>query len=250
MDAVERTLAWEGCMNVRDLGGHPTADGGTTGFGRIVRADSVRQLTHAGWEALVEYGVGTIVDLRFHDELEADPPGDIPVDVVHIPLLGEIDPEYGTELDQLAEAAGTDAEATQSVYLDFLERYPKNFATVIRAVADAPEGAVLVHCMGGKDRTGLVVALLLSLAGVPADEVAADYAVSERNLAEWSGRWIDSAPDDAERARRRRISACPPDAMRGVLEELARRHGSVRGYLQAAGSSEDELERAAARLRS
>lgn len=250
MDAVERALAWEGCMNVRDLGGHPTADEGTTMFGQIVRADSIRQLTHGGWDALVDYGVRTIIDLRFHDELEADPPSDVPVEVVHVSLLGALDPEYGTELDRLSDAAGDDAQATKIVYLDFLERFRENFATVIRAVADAPAGAVLVHCMAGKDRTGLVVALLLSLAGVPTEEVADDYAVSERNLAEWSRPWIDSATGPQERERRRRISACPPDAMRGVLEELERRHGGVRGYLLAAGLDEDVLERAAARLRS
>src|SRR5262249_24471543 len=74
-----RELAWDGCLNVRDLGGHPTDDGGETRYGAVVRADSVRQLSDAGWAALVEYGVDTIVDLRMDQELAADPPADLPV---------------------------------------------------------------------------------------------------------------------------------------------------------------------------
>ena len=80
MAARERHLAWEGCANVRDLGGHPTEDGGVTAFGAVVRADSVRRLSEAGWEQLVDYGIERIVDLRFRDELEADPPAAIPVE--------------------------------------------------------------------------------------------------------------------------------------------------------------------------
>ncbi|MEX0673173.1 MAG: tyrosine-protein phosphatase, partial [Gaiellaceae bacterium] len=74
-----RELVWDGCVNVRDLGGLPTGDGRTTLFERVVRADSVRQLTEAGWQALAEYGVRRIVDLRWHDELAQDPRRDLDV---------------------------------------------------------------------------------------------------------------------------------------------------------------------------
>ena len=246
---TDRHLTWDGCVNVRDLGGHLLAAGGTTRFGAIVRADSVRKLTDAGWRDLVDHGVKRIVDLRLDEELEADPPAELPVEVVHVNLFGQLDPDYGAYLDSLNEAASNEAEATKAVYLDFLERFAPRFPPVLRAIADAPEGAVLVHCHGGKDRTGLVVALLLSLAGVPRDEVAEDYAISERNLAERQAAWEAEAESEEDRARRRQIGLCPPDAMRGVLDELDRRYGSVREYLLAAGATEDELDRAVARLR-
>ncbi len=249
MAQLERQLAWDGCANVRDLGGHPTEDGGTTRFGVIVRADLIRRLSDSGWQALVDYGVRTIVDLRFQEELDADPPAELPVEAVHVSLLGTIDDEYGTEIDALAQAAGSVADGTKAVYLEFLERFRSNFAKVIRAIAEAPDGAVLIHCAGGKDRTGLVVALLLSLAGVPRDEIAADYAISERNLAERTAEWLAQASDDEERDRIVRIAACPPEAMRGVLDELDRRYGGVREYLLAGGATNEELDRAAARLR-
>jgi protein-tyrosine phosphatase len=245
---TERHLAWEGCANVRDLGGHPTTGGGTTRFGAIVRADTVHRLTGAGWRDLVGHGVTRIVDLRFDEEREADPPAELPVEVVHVNLFEGADENYGAYLDALAAAAPTPAERTKAIYLDFLERFASRFPPVFRAIADAPEGAVLVHCHGGKDRTGLVVALLLSLAGVPRDEVVADYAVSERNLAEHQAVWEAEAESDEERERRAQIGRCPPEAMRGVLDELDRRYGSIREYLLAAGSTDDELDRATSRL--
>lgn len=248
MSATERTLAWDGCVNVRDLGGHET-DAGPTAFGAVVRADSIRKLSEEGWRALVDYGIARIVDLRFHEELEADPPADVPVEVVHVSLLGDGHADDWEEIDRIAAAAPDAAGATAAVYLEFLERFDDQFANAVRAVADAPPGGVLVHCHGGKDRTGLVVALLLRLAGVSITEIAADYALSERNLRRSAEAWIADAPDEAERERRTRISATPFAAMVAVLEELERRHGSVAGYLHAGGIDQETIDRAADQLR-
>lgn len=243
----ERQLLWDGCANIRDLGGHPTDDGGTTAFGEIVRADSVRRLSEPGWAQLAEYGIATIVDLRFHDELAADPPFEVPVAVVHVPVLPDPASPHWDEIQAISEAAPDTAAATTAVYLEFLERFSDGFAQAVSAVAGAGEGGVLVHCMAGKDRTGLVAALLLRLVGVPVAEVAADYAVSERNLAPYSGPWIDEAVDERERERRRRMAATPASSMEAVLEELERRGGAA-GYLRAAGVSEADLGRVRARL--
>jgi protein tyrosine/serine phosphatase len=244
---TERHLTWDGCVNVRDLGGHETPYGETR-RGAIVRADTIRRLTDAGWEGLVRHGVSTIVDLRMDEELEADPPAELPVDVVHVNVLAGAPPDYGKLLDALVGTVETPAEKTQVVYLDFLERFGPNFATAIRAVADAPAGGVVVHCHGGKDRTGLVVAFLLALAGVSREEIADDYAISERNLAERHARWEAEAEDEVERERRRQINRTPRAAMLGVLDELEARYGGVREFLLAQGATGDELDRAVARL--
>lgn len=248
MAARERHLAWEGCANVRDLGGHPTEDGGRTAFGAVVRADSVRRLSPAGWRQLVGYGIERIVDLRFHDELAADPPATIPVEVVHVPVLP--DPASGDwgEINAVADAQPDDVAATKTVYLEFLDRYSAGFAAAVSAVATAPPGGVLVHCMAGKDRTGLVAALLLRIAGVPVAEVAADYAVSERNLVPLWRDWLDSPEDERERERRRRLAVTPAAAMAGVLHELGRR-GGEEAFLRRAGVGADELDAVRARLR-
>lgn len=238
---LERDLLWDGCLNVRDLGGHPTEDGAETRFGAVVRADSVRKLSEAGWRDLVAYGVGRIVDLRFHEELAADPPEELPVEVVHVPVFPEPDDPLWARIDARADRGRE--------YLDLLEHGRGAFAEAVRAVADAPEGGVLVHCFAGKDRTGLVAALLLRLAGVGVGDVATDYAVSERRLAPLFEPWIAEAEDERERARREYLRATPKQAMELVLHELERVHGSVEGYLRAGGAGADELERARARLR-
>ncbi len=243
-----RALSWDGCFNVRDLGGHATEDGRNTRYGRVVRADSVRRLTDAGWRALRDYGVGTVVDLRYQVELDRDPPRDVDVDVVHISLLGEPDHARWAELEARAVAAGDAAGFTRTVYLDTLEEYRSNLADAVGAVGHAAPGAVVVHCHAGKDRTGLVSALLLRLAGVPTAEVALDYAVSEENLAARNEEWIAEGADDAERKLRRRVSATPAAGMHGVLDEIERRYGDVAAYLRAGGAADADLRAARARL--
>lgn len=247
-----RDLIWDGLLNVRDLGGHPTEDGDETRFGSIVRADSVRQLSDEGWEALVDYGVKTVVDLRANEELEADPPAELPVEVRHVPFMETDRSDWQKvegELDAAVKAAPDVASATRDVYLIFLEHFASNVAAAVRAVADAPEGGVVVHCAGGKDRTGLLTAFLLHIAGVGTDEIARDYALSEERLRTRHEEWLAKAQSEEERERVRRMSQTPADSMKGVFGELERRYGSVEGFLRHAGLTDDELARARSRLR-
>ena len=243
----ERTLIWDGCVNVRDLGGHPTEDGRTTRFGAVVRADSVRALSDAGWDALLAYGVSRIVDLRLRSELALDAPRELDVKVVHVPLL-QIDDEEWAEIDAIFDAQPDAAGSTRAVYLEFLERRRPQFAQAFAAVADAPEGTVVVHCQGGKDRTGLVVALLLRVVGVDVEAIVADYALSGPNLSERTSAWVAETDDELERERRRRIGSAPAEAMVAVLEELERRYGSVREYLDAAGVDQATVDKVRTRL--
>jgi len=234
-----RELVWDGCVNVRDLGGHPTEDGRETTFGAVVRADSVRKLAPAGWEALLGYGVRTIVDLRFHEELEADPPQDLPVDVVHVPVFPDRTHPLWHRVDRIDKGTG---------YLLLLEWGAARFAEAVSAIGAAAEGGVVVHCMVGKDRTGLVAGLLLRLAGVPVDAVAADYALSETRLAPLIQSWLDEASDEDERIHRMHVSASPREAMQGVLRGLEAEHGSVEAFLRGAGADTAALARARERL--
>jgi len=241
---TERILSWDGCLNVRDLGGHVGEDGRTTRFGAVVRADSVRHLTEAGWDSIVDYGVRTIVDLRRHDELERDPPLDAPVEIVHVP----IDDGYYEELQNVWRQEAGDESSIYDTYVRMLELLAPNFARAIETIADAPEGAVVVHCFAGKDRTGLTCAMLLRLAGVSVDDIADDYGLSADNIRAIIDPWADAARDETERKLRLRIGSSPPQVMRDVLAELERRHGGVRGYLLESGVGEDTLERIRTRL--
>jgi protein-tyrosine phosphatase len=225
------TLSWEGCANVRDVGG-------------LVRADNVRRLTDEGWRALVEHGVTRIVDLRFPEELAEDVPSEAPVEVVHISLLGDNrTPEWQAEFSDALDRSESVEEYLVWSYVEFLERYKDRFARVFESIARAPDGPVVVHCMGGKDRTGIVVALALLVAGASIEDVVADYALSEANLAETHQLWVDAAADARERRRREMLLPTPPSAMRRVLEEVERRHGGAEGYLRDAGVSDGDIAR-------
>lgn len=244
----KRVLAWDGCLNVRDLGGLATSDGRETRFGRVVRSDSTALLTDGGWRTLVEHGVTTIVDLREQAERDGDPSREPTVDVVHRPLFGTRDEARWARLERLAAAEPDPAASTALVYRDVLAVNGAELARAVEAVATARPGAVLVHCVGGKDRTGLVTAFLLRLAEVPTTAIAADYALSEVYLAPRHAEWIATAKDDAERKRFERISATPAAAMQTVLDEVDAERGGAEGYLRSHGVADEVLEQARARL--
>jgi protein tyrosine/serine phosphatase len=230
---VARDLVWDGCSNVRDLGGHVTADGETR-FGAVVRSDSRAHLTDAGWEALLAYGVSRIVDLRRDDELADDPPRDVDVEVVHVSLmagLGSADPSW-TAMVAEAEAAPDELGQYVLFYDWALEHRAAAIVRALAAVASAPPGGVVVHCVGGKDRTGLVAALLLRLCGVSLEDVDADYALTETRLQPTLGE----------------VATAPAGAMATVLDRLEQRYGSVEAYLFAAGLAPDAVAALRARL--
>jgi protein-tyrosine phosphatase len=242
------SLAWEGCVNVRDLGGLPTEDGRRTRLGAVVRADNVRTLTDEGWRALAEHGVQRIVDLRFPEELAEDQPRDVDIDVVHVSVLGPgFDPEYVKELDAHLASVDDIADHYAWSYVDFLERYRERFGEVFAAIADAG-GTVVVHCVAGKDRTGLVSALLLRLAGVDHATIGADYALTAENLRPRWDAWFREARDEQERAKLERLAQTPAGAMTRVVREIERRYGDVASYLRAAGLTDEQVERLRERL--
>ena len=241
-----RRLPWDGCLNVRDVGGYPTVDGARTRWGALLRGDNLCQLTPAGCAALLDYGVGTIVDLHHHPETEATPhpfgPAGAHAGAVryHNLLLRDLgDASLAREL----RATRTHLET----YRLNVDRCAPWIAAVVRAVANAPEGGVLVHCNVGKDRTGVVIALLLALAGVPDATIAEDYAVSEVYLrplyqARARARGLDeSILTEDNRSR--------PETMLGLLAHLQAVHQGVRAYLLAAGLAPGDLDRVRDRLR-
>jgi protein-tyrosine phosphatase len=172
-----RHLDWDGCFNVRDLGGLPAADGRRTRWGALVRADALDGLSEAGWEALWEHGVRTVIDLRNDDERDADAaPRPRSLTTLRIPLDVAEDREFWSVWRNGPQFG------TPLYYGPHLERFPDRSAAVLAAIADAGPGGVAVHCGGGRDRAGQIAMLALAIAGVSPEEIALDYALSIERL--------------------------------------------------------------------
>lgn len=171
--SLNRDLDWEGCFNVRDLGGFDTKSGARTRRRSIVRADGVDRLTSSGWVALLDHGIRTVIDLRNDDEIAADVagrPGGL--ETVRLPL-DDIE-----DLDLWQHIRANELDGSPLYFRLFLERKPQRCADVVKAIAHAPPGGVVFHCGRGRDRTGLIALLVLELAGVSPEDIVADYELS------------------------------------------------------------------------
>jgi hypothetical protein len=237
-----RDLAWEGCLNVRDLGGLPTADGGRTRLGAVVRSDHPRYLTPAGWAALWDHGIRTVVTLET-DNVPASKAAEArtTVDVRdHLPGLVQvrIGVEDGADAEFMARWADNGLWGTPLYYADALARWPDRHAEVVAAVAHAVPGGVLVHCGRGCDRTGIAALLLLTLAGVDPADIADDYARSAARLAPREPeypQWLSATLAEHGTSITQTITA--------VTSSL-----DVVAYLRRGGLTNDEIELARSRL--
>ena len=221
-----RILDWQGCKNVRDLGGLRTQAGGLTRFGQIVRADTPSRLTAAGWAALYDYGIRTIVSLRTHGMTE--PELDVSAPYPDIAIV-QVEIEDVTNRDFVQKWASTDFWSTPLYYPDALQLWPDRHAAAISAIGRAKAGGVLFHCVRGHDRTGIISILLLTLAGVAPEDTLADYALS-----------VD--PEREKLLATRQTNT--PEVVLGVLAGF-----DAETYLLSGGASREDLSAARARLR-
>ncbi|MBV6697033.1 tyrosine-protein phosphatase [Kitasatospora aureofaciens] len=233
--AEDRTLVWDGCLNVRDLGGLPTASGRPTARGAIVRADNLDRLTAEGWDALRAHGVRTVVDLRNTEEYKPLLPLPEGIDLIRVPL------------DELAGPAWWEThgrlDGTPLALRPYLDHCPHAAAELITTVAGARPGGLVVHCGAGRDRTGLAALLLLALAGVEAAAIAEDYLLSGPNVRPLYG--MLGLPDQY-----RRIDAVLAEAGTTAEAALAATLDGFdpAGYLLSAGVAPAAIHAVRARL--
>jgi protein tyrosine/serine phosphatase len=228
-----RRLDWPDLRNARDLGGLPTGGGGRIRPGALVRSDTAHRLTADGIAAARAYGIGRVVDLRSEREARdwPNPFADDP-DYRLRPL---IDPRRGVASPQNPE------HSLARIYRASLTRNGSFIVAGIAAIADAPPGGVLVHCYVGKDRTGMTVALLLRLAGVSDDDIAADYAYSAVGLRAEFDEVLATAHDPARRTFLVEEFSSRPETILATLEQLDTEYGGIQPYLLAHGMDADTI---------
>jgi protein tyrosine/serine phosphatase len=263
-DAAPRWIDLEGAANARDVGGIALADGGVVASGRLLRSDNLQDLTPADVAHLVEdHRLRAVVDLRTGVEVRLEGPGPLhavpEVVIEHRSLY----PEAGEHSDAIQADTivpwqngvhGVDMPGetpTVRTYFGYMHRRPDSIVAALRTIAQPPDdGAALVHCAAGKDRTGLVVALALEVGGAQREAIVADYAITSERIAAIVSRLAasptyahDMQTDDPQH------HAARPESMARILELLDERHGSPEGWLHDHGLDDDARAALRARLR-
>jgi protein-tyrosine phosphatase len=270
---VPRWIELDGLANLRDVGGVPTTDGGAVAPGRLLRSDNLQTLSDSDVDALLALGLTDVVDLRSDYEADAEGPGPLTkTDVVHHHHsffrewregVGEQKDDSGVDVaeerpetvpDQalpwvdLEPSVALDNEVA-GVYLSYVVDRPDSVVAGLRDIAGA-QGAALVHCAAGKDRTGTLVALALLLVGADREAVIADYAASSERAQRILDRLLAS-DTYAENLRGRPLSShlCHPETMRAFLEHVDETYGGVEPMLERLGWTADDTARLRAKLR-
>lgn len=229
----QRRLVLENIINCRDLGGFPSKYG-VTKFGRFLRCAVTAQPTSADLQALKDYGVTTAIDLRGNFEARDMPNNfhEICDNCHHISLY---------------EINSADLERTrlplEDSYKLIVDEYKENVARILKVIADAPEGAVLYHCFFGKDRTGILTMLLLSIAGVAREDIVADYQQSYTYLYSFIEEKKEVLWDtDCN------LHYSLPETMVSLLTHITKKYGSVNGYIKSTGTTEETVEKIRSRF--
>ncbi|MCW2877953.1 MAG: protein tyrosine/serine phosphatase [Sphaerisporangium sp.] len=267
MNELTRWIALDGAVNVRDLGGLPTINGETTKFGRVLRSDNLQGLTDADVERLVgELKLRDVVDLRSNTEVDLEGPGPLTqvpeVSIHHLTLFAEggrhtdVDADTGDSRiqgDKVLPWQGRREEDLADVrvvgfYYAYLRDRPDSVLAALRVLAHG-DGAAIVHCAAGKDRTGVVSALALSVAGVTREAIVADYTATGDRLELILARLrssatyrddLDSRPADSHLPRR--------EFMEHFLQVLDDRHEGPLGWLVQQGWTEEDATALRSRL--
>lgn len=241
-----RDLDIEGSYNVRDLGGYPTADGRTTRPQVFIRAGNLNEVSPAAQQKLIDYGVRTVIDLRSPWETERMPNVFAQSDKVKYLNLSLFDLSPKTEQERLAK---TDSSSGLSdLYLKFLNHARPQVTQVMSVLAES-DSTALFHCHAGKDRTGIIAALLLALVGVPEELIVEDYALTTSRIAHLIPIWREQAlAHGVDLERFNREMTAEAETMRGMLRHIEAEYGGITEYLLGCGLTQPQLDALKARF--
>ncbi len=239
---MDRRIDLDGSLNFRDLGGYPTAGGRRVRWRVLFRSDALHRLSSDDVTRLRdELRIGHVVDLRSSGELRLDGRGPLenePVRFHHLPLFdGAVAAAESTETFDLGDR-----------YFQLAEFAKEPIARVVTLLSEASQPAVY-HCAAGKDRTGVISAVLLGLLGVRDEVIVADYAATQQNLDEIIERLLASEGyQDVFHTLPPETLHAEPETMVRLLERIRERYGSMGGYAREIGVAESALARLEERL--
>lgn len=219
-----KRYAFEQVHNLRDLGGYPAANGKVTQYGRFLRCDAPACVSDTELDILRSMGVTTVIDLRGQIELDKMPCA-----------MNGADGFYYHHLPVSLKKGMPDSEAEIPELYFHMTEQGQSMLLIMQAIAAAP-GGVLYHCSAGKDRTGVVSALLFSLVGVQREDILADYQVSYTYLREVIRGIREMDPDFPLFMGMSKV-----EYMDGFLDLLLKKYGSAEAYLKHIGMTENEL---------
>ena len=247
-----RLVSLEAVHNFRDLGGYPSTRGTSprgsmTRWEVLYRADGLYRLTEADIEVMRGLGLHTVVDLRSHRELAEHgtfPHDQVAVDFTHFPV---IDTTWNP--DDIA-VAGSDHDFLVWAYRSMLVEGSARFAAAIEQLAAPGALPAVFHCAAGKDRTGILAALLLGSLDVSRDYILADYALTAEGMDRMRAWAVRQFPEMVDRMNDAPSAflASLPEAMGELLDGIVTEHGSVREFVRSIGVSDAAIESLAAQL--
>lgn len=221
----DRRIRMDGPLNFRDLGGYLTQDGGMVRWRQVFRSDSLEHASTADVDLLVHgLGVRSVIDLRTEGECARAPrphPGLRGVETFQLPLV---------DRDCFSDPMFFPGVGAEELYLLLLNRSAERIVDALRLLAAVPR-PVVFHCGLGKDRTGLLAAVLLGLLGASDGDVVRDYVLSNQALPGLVARLGVAHPSAASPPIPRQAYAAEAGVMRTVLGALRHRHGAVVGYV-------------------
>lgn len=235
---VPRRIDCAGVFNLRDLGGYRTHDGRNVRWRTLFRADGLHRGGVVVPDQLCALGWRTVIDLRTSTEVDGGQFRSSGVDVVHLPMLRET-------WDVASVVADTDdpVDFLAARYIEMTEQGATAIAAAFEILGAPTRLPAVFHCSAGKDRTGVLAALVLSSLGIDDEQIADDYHLSAPamgSLVEWI---TTHRPEVAEHMARQATAflSCPREAIGRFLDSLRERHGSVHGYLAAIGVDDGAL---------
>ena len=243
-----RKIVLDGCFNFRDIGGYPAGDGNQVRRNLLYRSDDPNRLTEGGRVRFVSLGIMTVLDLRATTEVEQGgrfEAESAPIRWHHVPLYDVPPIEVIDRFFDVDPAVAAGDSYMADVYYAMLHNGLEGVASALALLAEPEALPGLFHCSGGKDRSGILAAVVLRLLGVSVDDIADDYALSQPAMDEIFG-WIRANVADGPEILRR----CTPVALRAeratmlrFLERVEDRHGSMEALVSTAGVPIDTVKR-------